>query len=73
MTDTGIKALTRNIKLKLRSLMIVSYSGLPHGQEKSGNQKKPGKTKKNDKNQVKIGVFEKSQKKLFKRHQILSV
>ena len=53
MTYTGIKALTRNIKLKLRSLMIVSYSGLPHGQEKSGNQKKPGKTNKSYKSQVK--------------------
>ena len=31
-------------------------AGLPHGQEKSG------KTKKNDKSQVKLGVFEKSHK-----------
>jgi len=33
----------------------INYSGLPHGQEKSG------KTKENDKSQVKMGVFEKSQ------------
>ena len=33
---------------------------LPHGQEKSG------KTKKNDKSQVKFGVFEKSQEKVSK-------
>ena len=46
-------------------------TGLPHGQEKSG------KTKKNDKSQVKMGVFEKSQEKVkkffFKKHQILSL
>ena len=34
---------------------------------------KSGKTKKNDKSQVKIGVFEKSQEKFFKKRQILSV
>ena len=42
-------------------------TGLPHGQEKSG------KTKKNDKSQVKMEVFEKSHEKLKKKHQILSV
>ena len=34
--------------------------GLPHGQEKSG------KTKKNNKSQVKMGLFEKSQEKAGK-------
>ena len=38
----------------------------------SGNQEKSEKTKKNDKSQVKMGVFEKSQDFFFK-HQILSV
>ena len=33
---------------------------MPHGQEKSG------KTKKNDKSQVKMGIFEKSQEKTEK-------
>ena len=46
-------------------------AGLPHGQEKSG------KIKKNDKSQVKIGLFEKSQEKsgkiYFKKDQILSI
>ena len=40
---------------------------MSHGQEKLG------KTKKNDKSQVKIKVFEKSQEKNLKKHQILSV
>ena len=31
----------------------------------SGNQEKSGKTKKNDKSQVKVGVFEKSQVIIF--------
>ena len=35
------------------------YTGLPHGKEKSGNQEKSWKNKKNDKSQVKMGVFEK--------------
>ena len=30
-------------------------TGLPHGQEKSGNQEKSGKTKKNDQSQEKSG------------------
>ena len=38
----------------------LCVTGLPHGQEKSG------KTKKNDKSQVKMGVFEKSQENLLK-------
>ena len=37
----------------------MQYAGLPHGQEKLG------KTKKNDKSQVKMGVFEKSQEIFF--------
>ena len=37
----------------------MQYAGLPHGQEKLG------KTKKNDKSQVKMGVFEKSQEIYF--------
>ena len=39
---------------------------------RSGKVRKPGKTKKNDKSQVKMGVFEKSQKNCFKKNQILS-
>ena len=35
-------------------------AGLPQGKEKSENQEKSGKTKKNDKSQVKIEIFEKS-------------
>ena len=46
---------------------MANIAGLPHGQEKSG------KTKKKDKSQVKIGVFEKSQEKFIKKYQILSV
>ena len=45
----------------------MTLIGLPHGQEKSG------KTKKNYKSQVKNKSFEKSQEKLKKKHQILSV
>ena len=50
-------------------------TGLPQGQEKSGNQEKSGKIKKITnvmKGQVKIGVFEKSQVILqkLKKHQI---
>ena len=37
------------------NLFIFIRTGLPHGQEKSGNQEKSGKTKKNDKSQVKMG------------------
>ena len=39
------------------NFIVTTVPGLPHGQEKSG------KTKKNDKSQVKMRVFEKSQKK----------
>ena len=39
----------------------------------SGNQEKSGKTKKNDKSQVKVGVFEISQETFFFKYQILSV
>ena len=42
----------------------MDWSGLPQGQEKSGNQEKSEKTtRKNDKSQVKLEVFEKSQEK----------
>ena len=34
-------------------------AGLPQGKEKSENQEKSGKFKKNDKSQVKIRVFKK--------------
>jgi len=34
--------------------------------------RKSGKTKKNDKSLVKMGVFENSQEKNYKKHQILS-
>ena len=37
----------------------IIKSGLPNGQEKSG------KTKKNDKSQIKMGFFEKSQEVFF--------
>ena len=40
-------------------------SGLPHGQEKSGFRKSQEKLKKNDKSQVKMRVFEKSQEIFF--------
>ena len=46
---------------------MLRYAGLPYGQKKSR------KTKKNDKSQVKMGVFEKSQEKNSKKNQILSV
>ena len=36
-------------------------------------QEKSGKTEKNDRSQVKMGVFEKSQENVFKKYQILSV
>ena len=45
--------------------MTILVTGLPHGQKNSGNQEKSGKTKKNDKSQVKKGVFEKSQEKFL--------
>ena len=37
------------------------YTGLPKGEENSGNQKKSRKIKKNDKSQLKKGVFLKRQ------------
>ena len=37
--------------------MKFTITRLPHGQEKSGNQEKSGKIKKNDKSQVKMGGF----------------
>ena len=37
------------------NVVRIQISGLPHGQEKSGNQEKSGKTKKNDKSQEKSG------------------
>ena len=46
----------------------MHYTGLPHSQEKSGNQEKSGKTKKNDKSQEKsgkIGGFWKSSGKIL--------
>ena len=58
------------IYLKKNLKLIGLFAGLPHGQEKSV------KTKKNDKSQVKIRVFEKYQEKsgkLKKKNQILSV
>ena len=51
----------------------MTTSGLPHGQEKSGNQEKSGKTKKNDKSQVKMGGFwEKSGNFFIKTSHIVS-
>ena len=44
-------------------------SGLPHGQVSQVNQVKSGKTKKKDKSQVKMGVFEKKSGK-FKKSQV---
>ena len=43
-------------------------AGLPHGQEKSGNQEKSGKNKKNDRSQEKLGKtrgFLKKVRKIF--------
>ena len=45
------KGLCKNPKI------FNTLSGLPYGQEKSGNQEKSGKTKKNDKSQEKSGNF----------------
>ena len=42
------------IDLIFKNKQVVT-NGLPHGQEKSGNQEKSGKTKKNDKSQEKSG------------------
>ena len=36
-------------------MALIFLTGLPHGQEKSGNQEKSGKTKKNDRSQEKSG------------------
>ena len=44
------------VKIKTTTKKVF-YPGLPHGQEKSGNQEKSWKTKKNNKRQVKIGCF----------------
>ena len=44
---------------------IIILTWLPHGQKNSGNQKMSGKTKKNDKSQVKTGVFEKKSESFF--------
>jgi len=44
----------KNLVKQLQHLLLT---GLPHGQEKSENQEKSGKTKKNDKSQVKMGGF----------------
>jgi len=46
--------------------VVLTSTGLPHSQEKSG------KTKKNDKSQVKWGFLKKSENFFFK-HQALSV
>ena len=43
----------------------MQHAGLPHVQEKSGNQEKSGKTKKNDKSQVKMGGFWKKSGNFF--------
>ena len=51
------------IKSREFRFLLKINAGLPNGQEKSGNQEKLGKTKQNDKSQVKMGVFEKSQEK----------
>ena len=52
---------------KLRQDMFVDFICITYRVATwSGNQKKSGKTKKNDKSQVKMGVFEKSQEKIFK-------
>ena len=51
-------------EIYLRNIFVIMNRGLPHGQEKSVNQEKSGKTKQNDKSQEKsdkMGVFEKSQ------------
>ena len=48
-------------------LVFMKVTGLPHGQEKSG------KTKKNDKSQVKMGVFKKTQENFFRKPEIFSV
>ena len=61
----------------IRQILIKAIiSGLPHGQEKSVNQEKSGKTKKNDKSQEKMEVFEKKSRKFdknLKKRQIFSV
>ena len=52
--------------------MICNFgikAGLPHGQEKSGNQEKLKKWQKSGKH----GVFVKSHEFFLKKHQILSV
>ena len=49
---------------------FVYNTGLPHSQEKSGNQEKLRKMTKVRKSQVKMGIFEKSQKQNFLKHQI---
>ena len=56
--------------LKCSILILFTNTGLLHGQKKSG---KVRKTKKNEKSQVKMGVFEKSQEKIIKKLQVLSV
>ena len=51
----------------------MQHAGLPHAQEKSGNHEKSGKTKKNDKSQIKMGGFWKKSGKLKKKNQIFLV
>ena len=57
----------------------MELSGLPQGQEKSGNQEKLGKNKKNDKSQEKFGKnggfwkkSEKIRKKLYETIEFVS-
>ena len=69
----------RNYKT-LHFFKRIIKARLPHGQEKSGNQEKSGKNKKNDKSQEKSGKngsfckkSGKVRKKVYEKHQILSV
>ena len=52
-----------NKKTYQLTTILNTYTGLPLGQEKSGNQEKSGKTLKNDKSQEKQGFLKKSQEK----------
>ena len=71
MVWTYFKPIFANINHENLSLLwvphcLLPWTGLQHGQEKSGNQEKSGKTKKNDNSQEKSG-------KIFWKPQILSV
>ena len=58
ITTKELQLITQIILLLEPFFSAKEFTGLPQGQEKSGNQEKLGKNKKNDKSQEKSGKNE---------------